>query len=198
MPKDVVFPAIGDVRLADEKVNLVGKAGGSPGLTKQLQPRLRRTAVAFPAVAFDAAGHDILPGLQAFACHRNDMVVGQLAEVWPQAAVLASIPVAGVQVRSGEPDSIVAVSNLHILTQSQNGRQSNTDRNTVDPTVVFSDYFDLPLKEHTKRTLPGNNLQGLVGSIQDKCVFQGSRSDPFLPGDLTFEYPGTGIGIAFL
>ena len=59
--------------------------------------------------------------------------------------------------------------------------------------VVFSDYFDLSLKEHTKRTLPGNNLQGLVGRIQDKRVFQGSRSEPFPLGDLTFEYPGTGI-----
>lgn len=68
----------------------------------------------------------------------------------------------------------------------------------MDPTVVFSEYFDLLLKEHSERTFPGNNLQGLVGSIQDEGVFQGSRSEPFPHGDLTFEYPGPGIGIVFL
>lgn len=127
MPKDVVFPAIGDVWLADELVYLEGKAGGGFGLTKQTQSRLCRTAVAFLAVTVDATGNDILPGLQTSTCYRNNMVVGQIAEVWSHAAVLASISVASVQIRSGEPHSIVAVSNLYVLTQSQNGGQLNAD-----------------------------------------------------------------------
>ena len=127
MPENVVFPAIRDIRLTDEEVYFVGKTRRSLGLTSQIQTRLCRTAVAFLPVAVDATGYDISPGFQPFACYRNDMVVGQLAEVWLEAAVLASISVAGVQICSGEPDSIVVVSNLHVLTQSQNGRQSNAD-----------------------------------------------------------------------
>ena len=99
------------------------------------------------------------------------MIIGELARRKLAPTILTAMTILRVNVTSRELHLMVVSLHLHIAKQTQDRRQGNGEGDTSDLAVVFCQYLNLLLEEHTQSALPRNHVQGLIRRIQDQYLF---------------------------
>ena len=130
-----------------------------------------RRAPTFPAVARDAARDDVFPVLPAALGDRHDVIEGQLTRRIRLAAVLASMIVARIDVGAGERHVVESSLDPYVAKQPDDRRQLEADRNGPNLPVVHGDNLNLALAPKGDSLLPVDNLEGLIGRVEEKRLF---------------------------
>src|SRR5262252_1140378 len=131
-------------------------------------------ASAFPAIAGDTAGDDVLPVFSAALGDRHDMIEGQLAGRKFLTAVLALVPVARVDVRARKGNVIESSLDPDVTQQSNDRGKLEAERNSSDLSVVHRDDLNLALAPERDGLLPMDNLEGFVRRVEEQRLFHGN------------------------
>ena len=135
------------------------------GLPYQMHARLFRSLSALPMVALEAAGHDIGPGLTASFYRRDDVIKGQIFGRASVSAVLAGVPVSGIDVRPAEFHMSKALPHTHIFEQAQHARHPDREADAADLSIIFCQNLHLPLAEQGNGPFPWNDIDRFVAGV---------------------------------
>jgi hypothetical protein len=102
------------------------------------------------------------------------VVVGEIFGRKATAAVLALISVPGIDVLPGKFHR--AFRALDQAEQSHHGRQLDGETDGMDFPIILLDHLHLPETKHGHRFFPVDDLERLVGDVQEEYLLHGARS----------------------
>jgi hypothetical protein len=100
--------------------------------------------------------------------NRHDMVEGEIGGGELMAAVLAAVLVARVDVRATERHVVDPPLDPDVPEEADDRRQPKRDRDRSHLPVVGRDDLDFPLAEQRDGLLPVDDLERLVGRVQEE------------------------------
>ena len=154
---------------------------GSLRLTNQTHPCLGRRPPPLFLVAWQTAGHDVLPS--GSATHRlgYNVVVGEVTGVHSSTTILAFIFVPDIDVFPREANGVFPEPNK--VQESNYSRQSDRQGDGPHPTIISFQNFHFVQGEESNRPFPGDYSKWLIGSIeQENSLHKSARPIPILPG----------------
>ena len=167
VPVQVVAPALGRAAQADRDADR-RRRHRPPRRADQPHARLVGRASALAPVARHAAGDDVLPVLAAALRHRHHVIERELWCREDVGAVLAGEFVARVDVGARERHVIEALLDADVAQQPDDRGQLEGKRDRADLAVVMRDDLDLALAPQRHRLLPVDDLQRLVGCVEEE------------------------------
>lgn len=148
-------------------------AQGAVRLGLEHHARLPRRAVALAHVARQACRGDVVPAVGAAPAAGQHMVDGK--GIAARAAVLAAVIVTLKHVAAGEGH--LSVGHPHELPQANHGGRVQVG--PKQPMSVVLQPFGLAHQHHHHRPLPGGDVEGFVGGIENQNLAHGHS--PFEP-----------------
>ena len=131
---------------------------------QQFHPGIVRELIAFLAIAFMAAGYEILPCREASARARVDVVKREFAGRQQEPAILAGIAIAHQDVLPRQCARLVR--NAAILKQPDNGGNANREpRGVQEVSVDLLGHGDA-LEYKDDRPAGGADIDRLIGSVE--------------------------------
>ena len=118
-------------------------------------------------IAFEATGHNIVPGFSAPFDDRDHVIERQVLRRAFSAAVLADVIIPGVDVRAAELDVLEALANLHVFQEPEHTGELDREADASDLPVVLGQNFHLALVQQSQGTLPGNDIDGFVAGVKN-------------------------------
>src|SRR5215510_12065269 len=183
-PVHVVAPRVRDRLRADPDLDRWDPARPRRG-RPQRHARLGRGPVRLVRVARVAARHNVVPRGPAVARPRDHVVVGQLVDRAPGAAVLAAVAVARVDVDPRELHQLGVAAER--LAQTHDRRDLHDHRGRADLGIVLLDDVDLVEDHEGHRALPGNDLDRFVALVEQertRGIYVHRSTSPCLSGAL--------------
>ena len=136
-------------------------------LADQVHTGIVRRAAAFPVIAAEARGDDIVPALLPAHRYWNDVIERQVFGWKLLPAVLTRVIITRIDVRARKLDA-VQVPHTDVFEKANDRRQLDRERDGMNLLIVFVNDFDFPGEQQSQCFFPGNNAKRLVRSVQQK------------------------------
>ncbi len=144
------------------------------GAPDQMHPGFFGSSPSLPVVAFEATGHNIVPGFAPFLDDRDDMIKGQIFSGAFGAAVLTCVPVPGIDVGTAELYVLESFAHADIAQEPEHAGHPNCETDAADFLIVFGQDLDFPLKKQRNCAFPRNNIDRFIAGIEYECLFHES------------------------
>jgi hypothetical protein len=137
---------------------------------------LLRSAATFPVIALETACDDISPGFPPSFYYGLNVVKCEILSGAFFPAILAGVVIASINICSAKLDMLEALSGLYIFQQSEDTRQLDGKTDAPDLTIIFGQNFNFALVQQVESALPGDNIDWLIGCIQNQSMFHQNSS----------------------
>jgi hypothetical protein len=116
-------------------------------------------------IAFKTASDDVSPCFRSPFDDGDDMIEGQIFRGAFLAAILAGVMIPRINICAAEFDVLQVFPYFYISEQPQDAGHLDGEADASNFAIVFSQNFNLALKEQTKRAFPGDDVDRLIGCI---------------------------------